>query len=239
MSSFIDELAKASANAAYKTFTDEKPKVEALTQRLAEAWEMHKPRVRARAAVGCVEYEFEVLSDSGFSTSEVESMLPPALQALRSGLNTFVWACHDQYTFRYSIKIKWNREHDKRFQRLKAQDAAVEKQEEQEEAEPAAKKQCTAKKEEEEEKPVDEPLVRYLGGHDVLILTQEDGWVWATVRADLGLPGLMVDWECDREVEGRGGGAHPTVCTKQIDRNHVKDHRLTVKPVNKQHSHEF
>ena len=230
MSSFIDELAKASANAAYKTFTDDKPKVDALTQRLAEAWEMHEPQVRERAASGRCEYEFEVRSDSGFSTSEVESMLPPALAALRSGLNTFVWACHDQYAFRYSIKIKWNQEHDKLFKQLKAQNAAKE------EAEPAAKKQCTVKKEE-EETPAVEPSPQYLGGHDVLFLSPEDGWVWANVRSDLGCAGLQVNWQAERDVEGRG--VRPTVCTKQISRNEVKDSRIPTTPVNKQHSHEF
>ena len=235
MSSFIDELAKASSRAAYKTFKDDKPKVDALTQRLAEAWELHEPQVRARAAAGRCEYEFEVRSDNAFSISQVESMLPPALAALRSGLNTFVWACHDQYAFRYSIKIKWDREHDKLFKQLKALDRLALVQEE-EEAEPAAKKQCTVKKEE-EEKPAVAPLPENLTGHDVLFLAPDDGWVWASVYTDLGAAGLRVQWEAERDVEGRG--VRPTVLAKTITRDEVKDSRIPTKPVNKQHSHEF
>ena len=237
MSSFIYQLAKASSNAAFKTFADKKPSYEAFTQHLAEAWQTHEPQVWAAAAAGRFEYEFNVCGNHDFSISEVESMLPPALGELRSGINTFVWKCHDQYTFRYSIKIKWMREHDELFKRIKAQNAA--KEEEKEETEPAAKKQCTVKKEE-EEKPAVKSLPENLAGHEVLFLALEDGWVWGSVHTDLGAAGLQVEWEAERDVEGKG--VRKTVCTKLVTRNEIKDHRATTTtttPVKKQHSREF
>ena len=231
MSAFIDELAKMSANAAYKTFSDNKPMSDAFKQHLAEAWEKHEPLVCAAAAAGRFEYEFEVRGNSHFTISEVESMLPPALASLRHGINTFIWTCHDQYAFRYSIKIKWMREHDKLFKQLKEQGAAKE-----EEAEPAAKKQCTAK--EEEEKPASKSLPKDLTGHEVLFLTPNDGMVWASVHSDLGSPGLMVQWEAERDVDDCGN-VRPTVLTKMITRDQIKDHRVATAPVKKQLSHEF
>ena len=232
MSTLTDQLAAASANAAFTLFDANRAGADAFKQDLASAWAEHEPKVFAEAKAGRFNYEFDVLGCFDFSTGEVESMLPPALAKLRIGLDLFIWKCPQQDPWRYQIKIRWQYKHDQIFKQLKEQGAAKD-----EEAEPPAKKQCTVK-EEEEQKPAVEPLPENLEGHDILFLAPEDGWIWANVASDHGAAGLRVYWEAERDVEGRCARV-PTTCTKQVARNEIKDHRVATKPVSKQHSHEF
>lgn len=230
MSTLTDQLAAASANAAFALFAANKAGADAFKQELASAWAEHAPKAFAEAEAGRFDYEFDVVGCTDFSTGEVESMLPPALAKLRVGLDLFIWKCPQQDPWRYQIKIRWQYKHDQIFKKLKAERAS-------EEAEPAAKKQCTAKKEE-EQKPAVEPLPENLDGYDVLFLSAEDGWVWANVASDHCAAGLRVYWEAERDVEDRCARV-PTMCTKMITRNEIKDHRIPTKPVKKQISHEF
>ena len=119
MASLHDELAKASALAAFGKFK-ESPKIEEFRGVLAALWAEHEPLMKEAARSGHPQYEFVCATDYDFSIKEIEEfMLPTAWAALQKAGHTFNWKFDQEIPFRYSFKIRWHRKREDILKRLK------------------------------------------------------------------------------------------------------------------------
>lgn len=182
MASLHDELAKASALAAFGKFK-ESPKIEEFRGVLAALWAEHEPLMKEAARSGHPQYEFVCATDYDFSIKEIEEfMLPTAWAALQKAGHTFNWKFDQEIPFRYSFKIRWHRKREDILKRLKEEYHA--KQETEEDL--SNKKQCI--KEPEVEPPPDGTpelsdleLPEKLDGFMVLFHCDKKGWLWGRV----------------------------------------------------------